>query len=460
MDDYVIKYVDVDDGGVIFKIIDEDFDKHKQELKTAKTNYAEVVKSAQKTISSVDDIKETSGAASLKNAGKSLQDRLSKMSSIASKQQNAWHSYESKNANTFNDVQTIINNVTKLISLYSGGKVPTMGNYVSGGFKQQMGANYARRLNGIQNYDAKMAKVTAQNNKTINQVNKQQHAFEKQVKKAQVEQNKREGRAQLGMDLFFLAVGTAITFASGGTATPFLLLLPSLTFSGVDLYEDFDKARTGKNEGDNYLKDTARSFGSTVGMSKEQSDGLYSSVELVAGMAGSGKAYGDLAKEGYFVESGTKSQSILKSFFKESPTSPKQAMHNNLKILKETGGLQNGIMPQVGTKAIQNSFMSDNAATFRAVGSAYGKEFIKSGSKKETQVVVDEKVNKPILNHYQQNGQAQYIDGIYMGQKKPVSSLFIERGLVKSEGKAFNAGYGKLENFFADQGTVTMPIQK
>ncbi|WEV56411.1 hypothetical protein [Ligilactobacillus acidipiscis] len=438
-----------------FKIIDGCFDKHKQELKTAKTNYAEVVKSAQKTMSSVDDIKETSGAASLKNAGKSLQDRLSKMASIASKQQNAWHSYESKNANTFNDVQTIINNVTKLISLYSGGEIPIMESYVSGSFKQQMGVNYTQYLNGIQNYNAKMAKVTAHNNRAINQVNKQQHVFEKQVKKARVEQNKREGRAQLGMDALFFVVGTAITIATGGTATPFLLLLPGLTFTVADLYEDFDKARTGKNEGDNLVKGGYRIIGNKAGLSKKQSDSFYSSTEFIAGMAGSGKAYGELAKEGYLVEADNAAEPIVKTLMEKGPVAAGKVVKNNSQL----GMLRGGMTPQVGAKAIQNSMMNNNAETLRDLGTAYGKEFIKGNIKKETQVVVDEKINKPILNRYQQNSKNQYIDGIYMGKKKPISSLFVERGLVESEGEAFNVGYGKLEDFFTNRGAVASPIK-
>ncbi|GBG95269.1 hypothetical protein LFYK43_17280 [Ligilactobacillus salitolerans] len=184
---YVANYPRVDAGGKLFKLYDEDFDKHQQELKTARGKYAEIISSANKAMSSVSHIKETSGHSSLKKAGSDLKETLGKMEKIAENQQNDWHSYESGHADDFGDVQSVVDKVNSLVGQYSGGKMPVMGDYVAGGFNAAMGQQYTNVLQGMQQKNTQEAKQTAANNQKIVAANQEQYLFEKNKKLKQLE---------------------------------------------------------------------------------------------------------------------------------------------------------------------------------------------------------------------------------------------------------------------------------
>ncbi|WEV56414.1 T7SS effector LXG polymorphic toxin [Ligilactobacillus acidipiscis] len=437
MNFYVISYPSVDDEGVLFELVDKDFTNSKQEVKTAKGNYEKSIKSAKKTMANVSDIVETSGSTSLKKAGKNLNEALSQMHKIATNQQSGWHELESKHENDFSDTQEIVDKVNQLVGQYQGGKMPTMENYTTGLFSQNLGVKYNDKLKQIQQYNSRNKKVSQQAGKQIKEINHQQHVYEKKVKKARIEKNKRDGWKEFGTDALVAVAGITITIASGGFAAPIVLLVPEGLFTVAKLGEDLNKATTGKKEGFNFLKKGTRFVGKSTGLSTEDSDSIYSSLEFVANIAGSAGAYKDLVKAGYFVEGEKTGKSILATFMKEDANAAKNVFYDNVHLFKESRGATNGFLPEVNNSTILNPNRASNIAIYRTLGNAYGKVAIKNKVKKRTDLFLSKQVNDPIIKEYEI--QTKGHDG------NTVRPNFIKNQLNMSETKVFNFSYGKAE---------------
>ena len=111
------------------------------------------------------------------------------------------------------------------------------------------------------------------------------------------------------VDLAFIVGGAVVTMASGGTATPLVLTMGAEILNGLQLEEDLDKAVTGKKYGSNIIKDTMIHFG----VSRENTEAIYSILNIAGGTAGSEKAFKGLVKDGYMVGKIDKAAPILKN---------------------------------------------------------------------------------------------------------------------------------------------------
>ncbi|WP_158697724.1 T7SS effector LXG polymorphic toxin [Latilactobacillus fuchuensis] len=303
LDFYVIGYPAVDQNGVVFKLIDDDLAKHQTEVANRSRDYHKILTSATKTMTKVEHIKATSGLAKVTKNSSAVIDNLTTMKKLAFDQQTDWHRYDSDHANDFATLDTLIGQLNSLVGQYAGGTVPTMADYQGGGFNLVAGEQYTNALASVSAMNQSRAAADKQARQSLSQIRTSQKQYEKAVAKQkkieaqkQKDANRTAGAASLFVDLSFIVVGGLLTLASGGAAVPLLLLATAAAFDANTLYSDFDKARTGKNEGTNFIKSNLQwILGQQIG------EYTYETANIASGIIGSSGAYKELAEKGIVV---------------------------------------------------------------------------------------------------------------------------------------------------------------
>lgn len=312
LDFYVIGYPAVDQNGVVFKLIDDDLSKHQTEVANRSHDYHKIFASATKTMTKVEHIKATTGLAKVTKNSSAVIDNLATMKKLAFDQQTDWHRYESDHANDFASLDTLIGQLNSLVGQYAGGTVPTMADYQGGGFNLVAGEQYTNALASVSAMNQSRAAADKQARQSLSQIRTSQKQYEKAVAKQkkveaqkQKDANRTAGAASLFVDLSFIVVGGLLTLASGGAAVPLLLLATAAAFDANTLYSDFDKARTGKNEGTNFIKS-----GSQIIFGENFGEYIYSTANIASGIIGSGGAYKELAERGIVTSISKESKSL------------------------------------------------------------------------------------------------------------------------------------------------------
>lgn len=399
---YIGHYPNVDEGSNDFFLLSQDYEEINSNAKKMRTKFSDDEEKLIAITNEVDDIVSSFATNDAMTEFDKIDENFADINKNIHRQSRDWASYESQCARRYAELDAAINVVKRLIEEYANKNVAELGNYQEGLFARDLSKKGMRvfdKLSQNINRDKKLAQMAEKNLKALNKKYAQIEA-EKLKRIRQRELNKQDGWNSLFVDGLFAAAGLTVAACTGGAAIP-LVLMGSVAFTGMDLVEDLDKARTGKKEGFNLGKYILHSF---FGLNKQVTDNVYNVLDFTAGIAGSGSAFKSLAKEGYFISQGVAAKPLLSSFkaLRTETVSVKNATNlvknfKNVKYLKGTG---KGILQ--GTKT---AFVKDAKGIGENLKLGWKNRFLKEGLLVHTNKTVQGTTKKIVQTCAKESGK-------------------------------------------------------
>ncbi|WP_054653223.1 T7SS effector LXG polymorphic toxin [Limosilactobacillus equigenerosi] len=280
----------IDGGG--FKLSSEDYSDLNSKIGTLHSEVESTISRVNSKISHLSGL--IGGASKIHDFSSDVQ----QLKTDISRQRTAWSQYESRASAQYEAIQDGINFINQAIARYASRSAVQMTGYTSGSFRQELASFQSQHGYSALSYfenlhrfmDEKVTCTdknhhvhTATNRELIYRQRDGLHKLVQARVRAAVEESKREGWTKLAFDSAFFIGGVALTVASGGTAVPVLLTLGSTAMSLLNIEEDINQGRTGK-ENDNWLKNGLRSkFGLSVNTANNVFNVLDYGTSIISG---------------------------------------------------------------------------------------------------------------------------------------------------------------------------------
>ncbi|MCJ1996489.1 hypothetical protein GYN67_07280 [Lactococcus piscium] len=367
---YVKGYLAVDRNRN-FKLVKEDLNAHVRQLTAHRSDFTKLERQLKAISSEVDDLVWLGGAGG--NRLGRVATEMDQMKQIAQKLKEKWETYEQHDPG-FDQVQDLIARTKSLIKQTV--KVPRGYAYSPGSFNALMTPDFlnAFKSNAQSASDKANQKAFQENWQSIGKAYK---ADQIKIQKAAA---KKKGWDNLGRDIFFLLTGALITVATGGAGAPLAaaLIISSLT-TAVDVASDVRQGLTGNTT--NYVV----GFLKGRGINENDAKAIWTGMSILAGVAGSGAAYGKLVNAG--VAKGTIGQvkPIFKTAFSGSEIVFGNPMSKAVSVMSHNKTvLTSQLIPHLAEGAKLDKF------AVKQIALAYGQATVDSTAKKmATSMVFD-----------------------------------------------------------------------
>lgn len=359
---YINGYLQVD-GNHDFKLIREDLNAHVRQLTSQQSDFTSLERQLKAISNEVNDLVYLGGAGGYRIG--QVAKEMDHMKQTAQKLKERWESYEQHDPG-FDQVQELIARTKSLLKQTL--KVPRGYAYHSGSFNALLTPDFldAFKVNAKSASDKTNQKAFQ---KDWQQIGKDYQVDQNRIQK---EAAKKKGWENLGRDVFFLLAGAAITVATGGAGAPLAaaLIISSLP-AGVDILSDFHQGVTGDttNFGESIFK--------IFKLSDEAATTAWAGTSILAGVAGSGAAYGKLVNAGVAKGAIGEVRPIFKTAFSGSEIVFENPISKAFSVMGHNkNGLTSQLLPHFAEGAKLDKF------AVKQITLAYGQATVESTAKK------------------------------------------------------------------------------
>ena len=299
---YIGHYPHVDEGSNDFFLLSQDYEEINSNAKRMRTKFSDDEEKLIAITNEVDDIVSSFSTNDAMTEFDKIEENFADINKNIHRQSRDWSSYESQCARRYAELDAAINVVKRLIDQYSHKSVADLGRYQEGLFAKDLSKKDMRifdKLSRNIHHDKTLTKTAQKNLK----------ALQRKYEQIEIERNKRDGWNSLIVESLFAVAGVTIGVCTGSLAVP-LLLMGSSIFPVLELYENFNKAQTGKSEGDNLGK---AFLTDGLALDKNTADSVYNLVDFGSEIVGSEGAFEALKDGGYVVSKGLKAKPLFSS---------------------------------------------------------------------------------------------------------------------------------------------------
>ena len=366
---YVKGYLAVDSNRN-FKLVKEDLDAHVRQLTTHRSDFTKLERQLKAISSEVDDLVWLGGAGG--NRLGRVAKEMDQMKQTSQKLKEKWETYEQHDPG-FDQVQDLIARTKSL--LRQTVKVPRGYAYSPGSFNELLTPDFINAFKSNAQYASDKANQKAfQEN--WDSIGKDYKADQIRIQEAAA---KKKGWENLGRDVFFLLAGAVITVATGGAGAPLAaaLIISSLPTT-VDIISDVNQGLSG-----NTTNFGVYIFEKGFGVNKDTAQGLWTGTSILAGVTGSGVAYGKLVNAG--IAKGTIGQvkPIFKTAFSGSEIVFGNPMSKAVSVMSHNKNvLTSQLIPHLADGAKLDKF------AVKQITLAYGQATVDSTAKKMASYMV------------------------------------------------------------------------
>ena len=375
---YVKGYLAVDSNRN-FKLVKEDLDAHVRQLTTHRSDFTKLERQLKAISSEVDDLVWLGGAGG--NRLGRVAKEMDQMKQTSQKLKEKWETYEQHDPG-FDQVQDLIARTKSL--LRQTVKVPRGYAYSPGSFNELLTPDFINAFKSNAQYASDKANQKAfQEN--WDSIGKDYKADQIRIQEAAA---KKKGWENLGRDVFFLLAGAVITVATGGAGAPLAaaLIISSLPTT-VDIISDVNQGLSG-----NTTNFGVYIFEKGFGVNKDTAQGLWTGTSILAGVTGSGVAYGKLVNAG--IAKGTIGQvkPIFKTAFSGSEIVFGNPMSKAVSVMSHNKNvLTSQLIPHLADGAKLDKF------AVKQITLAYGQATVDSTAKKMASYMVFDPIYEAVF---------------------------------------------------------------
>jgi|GEM_PF-2972216 len=371
---YVKGYLEVD-GNHDFKLVKEDLEAHARQLTSNRSNYTSLGEQLRAISNEAEDLVWLGGAGA--NRLDNVAQKMDQMKKAANDLKETWDNYERSDPG-LKQVQELIARTQSL--LQSTLKVPRGHSYKPGSFKNLIGQDF---MNAFQ-MNAKYASDPANQKSFQDAWDSIGKDYAEDQKRLAEIATKKDGWDKLGMDIFFLLAGAAITVATGGAGAPLVLgLFVASLPTAVDIASDIRQIKTGEttNIAVNILEDYGH-------MDESSAETIWAGAGVLAGVAGSGGAYKALVERGILKGTVGEAKPIVKTVLGSSEFLSGNSISKTVSVINDNKNvLTSQWLPHLTEKGLDDY-------AIKQITFVYGKKIGESIAKK----IANEIALKPSLD--------------------------------------------------------------